>query len=164
MKRLILSALTVTGLLALGGCVLTPAYQYSGGSDGYYYGQSPYAADQTVIYGSAGPVYYNDPWYTPYAWGPGVSTNIYYYSGGHRRYRYGDHDRHDHRYDGDRRRYDHDGDRDRRFDRHRNPAPQYRQSNRLGARGVELMHRQQQQNGSTSSRRSDSRNDRRRHR
>ncbi|GAB3027675.1 MULTISPECIES: hypothetical protein [Oleiagrimonas] len=156
MKRILLLAASVLALAALGGCV-TPAYRYSGGNGGYYYGQAP-TRSQTVIYGGSS-AYYGDPWYTPYAWGPGVHTQIYYYGDGHRRYRHDDRDRRyrdrddrrhrdsDYRRDHDRYRSRSDSDRRQHAQRRTYPTRSRNEhhSNRLGAAGQRLLQRQQSQ-------------------
>lgn len=99
MKRVFLAILLIAPVL-LAGCVVTPAYRYSGGDGGYYYSQ-PYSGS-TVVYGSAGASWYP---YDGYYQGPWVSypqTRVYVHDGdryrGHDRYR--DHDRYRHA-DGD---------------------------------------------------------------
>lgn len=80
MKRVILICLVLAaGLLT--GCVVTPAYRYSGGAGGYYYGQ-PYQGS-TVVYGGAGVWYPYDYYYGP--WAPYAGARVYYYDhdGGH---------------------------------------------------------------------------------
>lgn len=80
MKRLlVISLILATALLT--GCVVTPAYRYSGGHAGYYYGYGGSAVYEDgyayPYYGYYG--YYGGPW-VPYA-----GARVYYYDrDGHR--------------------------------------------------------------------------------
>jgi hypothetical protein len=78
MKR-VLFAVVPLALALLAGCVVTPAYRYSGGNGGYYYSR-PYQ-ESTVIYGGASTWYpyaaygYDAYGYAPWAYYP--STRVY---------------------------------------------------------------------------------------
>lgn len=95
------SVLALPALLAmLSGCVLTPAYHYSGGADGYYYQHSGYTANRIQGYYNGYPYDYGNGYVDGYGygapygyWGP-VSTHVYYEHG-----RDGDYREHDARGD-----------------------------------------------------------------
>jgi len=74
MKRLLVISLTLAAAL-LGGCVVTPAYRYSGGHAGYYYG---YGSSAVYADGYAYPYYGYDGYYGR-PWVPYAGASVYYY-------------------------------------------------------------------------------------
>ena len=86
MKRLLVISLILAAAL-LGGCVVTPAYRYSGGHAGYYYG---YGGSAVYADGYAYPYYGYDGYYGG-PWVPYAGASVYYHDrdgyrhGGYRR-------------------------------------------------------------------------------